>query len=97
MIDGLRQDRLGGFNPQRTQRTRPYPVIGVSSVFEHQVELDIDDASGMLGALQIPAHPIQAVRDAGKHSVSQSSILKVWSSMEHPRILAAAALRRIDH
>ena len=36
---------------------------------QHQVQLDIQHARGVLGALQIAAHPVQTVGDAREHDV----------------------------
>ena len=54
----------GGFDAQRARQTHPIPVVGTGAAFQHQVELNLDDARGVLGAFEIPAHPIQTVANA---------------------------------
>ena len=80
-------------------------LCGTDRQVEHQVEVDVDEARDVLRALDVAAHPVDRIGHAAQHcdcapvrcdiamsmSGSQTRILG-----EHPRVLAAAALRRVD-
>ena len=54
----------GEFDSQRARQTHPVAIVGTGAPFQHQIELNLDDARGVLGAFEIPAHPIQTVANS---------------------------------
>ena len=74
---------------QRRQNPPPAAVRARGGLIQHQVQIHIQQTGGMLGALQVAAHPVQVVSDAREHVVLHL--------VQNPGIFAAAALRRIHH
>ncbi len=72
--------------------------VGAAGV-EHQAHGHVEQAHGILRALQVAAHPVEAVGNARKHLASLSSDPTVLESdlFQNPCVLAAAALRGVDH
>src|SRR5215472_9154104 len=60
------------------------------ALVEHQVEVHIEEAGSVLRALEIPAHPVQAIGHTAQHRY-------LLSMAQYPGIFASAALRRVDN
>ncbi len=52
---------------ERLQHALPAAVGGAGALVEHQRQVHVEQAHGVLGALQITGHPVQTVGDAGEH------------------------------
>ena len=52
---------------QAAQHAQPAAVRRARVLLQHQVQLDAEHTRGMFGALQVAAHPIQAVGDSREH------------------------------
>ena len=90
----------GGGTCESFQQPQPASRAGFRRLVEPQLQIDIDQPSGMLGALQVAAHPIQTVRDPGEHggfAVMVPVHRRDPSCAQHPGIFAAAALRRVHY
>jgi hypothetical protein len=71
-----------------------HPVFGQALVVEiaqiqQQLQVHIHDARDVFRALDVARHPVKTIGDAAKHGL--------FVSIKHPGVLAAAALRGIDH
>ena len=53
---------------KRFQQEAPAAGAGFGRLIEPELEFDVDEACGVLGAFEIAAHPVKAVGDARKHS-----------------------------
>src|SRR6266404_9232936 len=62
-----RRDR----NLQRVEQAQPASRACFGGLIEAQLEINVDEARGVLGPLQIAAHPVQAVGDSGKHGLAR--------------------------
>jgi hypothetical protein len=51
----------GGFDAQGARQTHPIAIVGTGAAFQHEIELNLDDARGVLGTFEIAAHPIQTI------------------------------------
>ena len=52
---------------QRLQHPLPTTLRTRRALIQHQVQVHIQQPRRMLGALKIPAHPVQTIGNAGKH------------------------------
>src|SRR4029079_5067372 len=76
---------------------RPPLLAGTAGEVEHQIQVDVDEARHVLGALDVTAHPVDRIGDAAQHcrcssrsieimtSTSGSSALTCGSPASHPR------------
>ena len=53
---------------QRFEQKAPAAGAGFGRLIEPELQFDVDEARGVLGALQVAAHPVEAVGDAREHS-----------------------------
>ena len=61
----LRSRNLRGF-----EQAQPASGAGFGRLVEAKLQVNVDQTGRMFGALQVAAHPVQAVRDSGKHGCS---------------------------
>ena len=59
---------------QRRQNPPPAAVRARGGLIQHQVQIHVEQAGGVLGPLQVAAHPVQAVGDAREHGCISDSI-----------------------
>src|SRR5207245_353828 len=52
---------------QRFEQPQPTARARLRGLVQAQLKIHIDQAGGVLGALQVTAHPVQTVRDSGEH------------------------------
>ena len=64
---GVERDIFGSRNLQGFEQAEPAVGAGFRGLVETELEIDIDEARGVLGALEVAAHPIEVVGDAGEH------------------------------
>ena len=57
---------------QRRQNPPPAAVRARGGLIQHQVQIHIQKTGGMLGTLQVAAHPIQVVSDAREHVIGST-------------------------
>ena len=50
---------------ERKQQALPAAVGGGGALVQHQVQVHIEQACGVLGALQLTGHPVEGIGDAG--------------------------------
>ena len=58
---------LGSRRLQSFQKPPPSPRPGLGRLIEAQLQIDVDQARGVFGALQVAAHPVETVGDARQH------------------------------
>ena len=58
---------------QRGDEILPARLVGIATGVEHEAHRDIELAHGVLGTLEIAAHPVEAVSNARKHSRHSST------------------------
>ena len=73
------------------QHAHPVLAARLRRTLQVERQVDVDQPRGVLGALQVAAHPIEVIGDSRKHATFYPSLV------QHPGILAAAPLRRVDH
>ena len=101
-VERVRPRRRGPRRRRRQALEQPAPMARrvARRAIERQIEIDVDEPRDVLGALEIAARPVQAVGDPRQHAHSAASFATVPPAarmlVQHPRVLAAAALRRVD-
>ena len=60
-------------------------------MIEEQLQIDIHDARCVVGALNVPGHPVQGIGNSGEHG-RRLGKLRLFVAVENPGVLAAATL-----
>src|ERR1035438_2401152 len=64
---GVERNILWSRNLQGFEQAEPAIGAGGWRLVEAKLEVDVDEAGGVLGALEVAGHPIKVVGDAGEH------------------------------